>query len=90
MRRLLYRIYNQLKVLKKKKLRTYAFVSPIIPVLIDLEEVIAETKDLVDYYWFEFINLRGAGKEFAENLKAKFPKSYQVAADKEKFARFLG
>lgn len=78
-----------LKVLKKHGLKTYVFVSPIIPGLTNLKDVIAKTKDFADYYWFEFINLRGAGKEFADMLKTKFPKSFAIVKDKERFSEFI-
>lgn len=78
-----------LKILKKNGLTTFAFFSPIIPDLIDLEKVIKETKKFADYYWFEFINIRGAGKEFMETLKKHFLKSYEVLRDKRKFSEFI-
>lgn len=78
-----------MKKLKENGIKTYVFVSPIIPGLIDIEKVIAETKDCTDYYWFEFINMRGAGKEFAEVLEKEFPESYRIVKDKEQFAEFV-
>jgi len=78
-----------LKSLKKQGIRIYAFVSPIIPGLVDVEKVINETKDLADYYFFEMINLRGAGKEFVAVLKKEFPDSYEILKDKERFNKFL-
>ena len=78
-----------LRVLKKKGFKTYIFVSPIIPGLIDLENIIAKTRNYSDYYWFEFLNLRGAGKQFAETLKKEFPKSYEIITDKTKFQQFV-
>ena len=78
-----------LKILKQNRIKTYAFISPIIPGLIDLKEVIKKTKQFADYYWFEFINVRGAGKEFVEVLKRKYPKSYEVLMDRKKFQEFI-
>lgn len=80
---------NALKSLKKEGLKTYTFVSPIIPGLIDLKGIITKTKYISDYYWFEFINLRGAGREFTEILQRRFPKSYKVVVDKMKFRQFI-
>jgi len=78
-----------LKTLKRKGFKTYTFVSPIIPELVDIEEVISKTKDNCDYYWFEFINLRGAGRQFNETLKKEFPKSYKIVTNKENFQKFI-
>ena len=78
-----------LKTLKKEGLSTYAFISPIIPGLINLRKVIKETKNFADYYFFEIINTRGAGREFMNILKNKFPKSYNVLKDKERFSEFI-
>jgi len=50
-----------LKILKENKIKTYTFVSPIIPGLIDLKEIIKKTKDFTDFYWFEMINITPGG-----------------------------
>lgn len=78
-----------LKKLKKAGIKTFAFISPIIPGLIDLKKVIGESKDLADYYFFEIINVRGAGKEFMGILKNQFPKSFEILRDRRKFADFI-
>ncbi len=78
-----------LKTIKENGIETYSFVSPIIPGLIDLKDIIRKTKKFTDSYWFEFINIRGAGREFMEELKRKFPQSYKVLTDKKKFLEFI-
>lgn len=78
-----------LKQLKQEGIFTYAFVAPIIPGLIDLQDIIEKTKGFVDEYWFEFINLRGASREFSEVLKKEFPDSYKVVADRNLFQDFV-
>lgn len=78
-----------LQKLKEQGISTYAFVSPIIPGLIDLPDIINKTKNLVDYYWFEFLNLRGAGKEFAEALKINFLESYKVVSSVAFYQEFI-
>jgi len=78
-----------LKTLKENGIETYTFVSPIIPGLINLKDVIRKTKAFTDSYWFEFINIRGAGKEFMNVLKKKFPKSYDILIDKKDFSEFI-
>jgi len=78
-----------LKILKENKIKTYTFVSPIIPGLIDLEDVIKKTKDFTDFYWFEMINLRLAGREFIKVLRKEFPESFEILKDKTKFSNFI-
>lgn len=78
-----------LKILKENGIDTFAFISPIIPGLIDLREVIKETKKFADYYWFEMLNKRGAGKECMETLKDEFPQSYDILGNKKKFSEFV-
>lgn len=80
---------DALKVLKENGFKTYAFVSPIIPSLINLQSIIRATRDFVDYYWFEMINLRGAGKEFSDVLSSEFPKSYSMVREKNRFTGFI-
>jgi DNA repair photolyase len=74
-----------LKKLSKAGIKTYVFISPIIPGLIDLEKVIKDTKDYAQYFWFEMINMAGAGKSFQEMLLQKYPESYKQAKDKKVF-----
>ncbi|MDI6591562.1 MAG: hypothetical protein QME61_01310 [Patescibacteria group bacterium] len=62
----------------------YAFISLIIPELVNVKKCIKETKNFVDYYWFEILNLRAAGEEFKSILKTKFPKSYETMKNKKK------
>lgn len=78
-----------LKILKEAGLKTFVFVSPILPGLIDLKKIIEETKNYADYYWFEFINIRAAGAEFMEALKQYFPESYEVLRDRRRFLEFV-
>lgn len=80
---------NALEELSEEGIRTYAFISPIIPGITDVEAVVRETRDFVDYFGFEVLNLRGAGREFEELLKENFPESYSVMTSGEKFARLL-
>jgi len=80
---------NALKVLKENNIKTYGFVSPIIPELVDVKSVIEESKRFVNFYWFELLNLRASGKEFINILKTKFPKSYEIIANGRKFSNFL-
>jgi len=80
---------NALKVLKENCLKTYSFVSPIIPGLIDIRSIIRQTRDFTNFYWFEMLNLRLAGQEFIKVIKRKFPKSFETMSNKAKFNNFL-
>lgn len=80
---------HALKTLKQNGIKTYAFISPIVPGLIDLNKVVEATKKYADYYWFEFINMRGAGPEFARILDRRYPESYEIVNNKEKFSKFI-
>jgi DNA repair photolyase len=80
---------NALRILKENEIKTYGFVSPIIPELVDVKKVIEESRNFVDYFWFEMLNLKASGEEFANILKTKFPESYAIMVNKEKFQGFL-
>ncbi len=73
-----------LKVLYENGIKNYAFISPIIPNMVDVEQLIKETKSFVNFYWFEFLNLKASGKEFREWLKQNYPESYDIISDKAK------
>ena len=78
-----------LKTLYENGIKNYAFISPIIPYLTDVEELIKETKSFTDFYWFEFLNLKASGKEFREWLKQNYPESYDVISDKIKAEKYV-
>jgi len=48
---------NALKQLKKVGIRTFIFISPIFPKLTDWKGIIEKTKNFVDEFWFENLNL---------------------------------
>ena len=78
-----------LKVLHENGIKSYAFISPIIPNLLDVKQLIKETKSFVNFYWFEFLNLKASGKEFKEWLKQNYPESYDTNSDKAKAERYV-
>ena len=47
-----------LKELHKKGIYTILSISPIFPYITDFEEIVEKTRDYVDEYWFENLNLR--------------------------------
>lgn len=78
-----------LEILRKNGIATYTFISPVIPGLLDLEKIIKETKDFTDFYWFEFINLKLAGREFIEKLRERFPQSWKILESRQRFRDFI-
>jgi len=78
-----------MKILKQSGIKTYAFVAPIIPSVTNLEKVIDQTKPYADYYWFEIMNLRGAGTECASLIKEKYPENYEILRDKDLLKNYL-
>ena len=82
------RIYA-LKVLCENDIKNYAFISPIIPNLVDVGGLIKETKDFVNFYWFEFLNLKASGREFKEWLRENYPESYEILTHKTKLEKYV-
>jgi len=78
-----------LRILYENDIKTYVFISPIIPNLVDVGELIKETKDFVNFYWFEFLNLRASGREFREWLKQNYPESYNTISVKDKAEKYV-
>jgi len=78
-----------LSILKENGIKTFAFISPIIPELIDLKKVIEETKEYAGYYFFEFLNMRAAGIECINAIKDNFPESYEVLTNKKRYLEFI-
>ena len=71
-----------LKKLKGENIPVYLFVSPIFPMLTQLEEIIATCKDTVDFIYFENLNLRGRYKKIILNFISKnFPEYNQLYQD---------
>lgn len=71
-----------LKKLKGENIPVYLFISPIFPMLTQLEEIIATCKDTVDFIYFENLNLRGRYKKIILNFISKnFPEYNQLYQD---------
>lgn len=56
-----------LKVLHENGIYTILFMSPIFPYITDFKRIIEVSKDYVDKYWFENLNLRGSYKSIILN-----------------------
>lgn len=50
---------NVLKTIHNHNIRTILFMSPIFPLITDYKTIIEISKNYVDEYWFEDLNLRG-------------------------------
>lgn len=73
---------NTLKTLHESGIRTILFMSPIFPYITDFKSIIETSKDFIDMYWFENLNLRGDyKKEILDYIKEKYPKYYQCYLD---------
>lgn len=71
-------IKDRLETLKKlhnEGIYTVLFMSPIFPEITDFKSIIDESKDYVNEYWFENLNLRGQYKEkILLYINEKYPK----------------
>ena len=54
---------NALRELHDNKIHTVLFMSPIFPEITDFKAIINTSRDFVDEYWFENLNLRGDYKQ---------------------------
>lgn len=63
-----------LKVLHENHIKTVLFMSPIFPKITDYKDIIKKTKDFVDVYWFENLNLRAGYKTYIlDYIKDNYP-----------------
>lgn len=66
-----------LKILHDNGIYTVLFMSPIFPYITPFKDIISISKDFIDEYWFENLNLRGNYKTFIMNyIKDKYPNLY--------------
>jgi len=77
-----------LKRLHESGVKNYAFISPIIPSLTDIEGIISDTRGFVTYYLFEFLNFRAAGAEFRRFLRDRYWEAYEVMSNRDRFERY--
>ena len=68
---------DTLKKLHDNGIHTVLFMSPIFPYITEWKEIIERSKNYVDEYWFENLNLRGQYKTHIMNyIKNNYPKYY--------------
>ena len=73
---------NALQELHENGIYTVLFMSPIFPYITEWQEIIDLTKDYIDEYWFENLNLRGDYKKvILDYIKEKYPKLYPKYID---------
>lgn len=73
---------NALETLHKNGIYTVLFMSPIFPGLTEWKAIIEKTRDYVDEYWFENLNLRGSYKPvILDYIKNKYPDIYKFYDD---------
>jgi DNA repair photolyase len=71
-----------LQELRNNGIKNYLFMSPIFPYITDFKAIIEETKDFVDYYCFENLNLRAEYKGRVLNfIRKHYPKFYKSYID---------
>ncbi len=78
---------DALEMLHESGIRNYAFISPLIPELVDPEAIVKETKSFVHHYFVEFLNLRAAGRKFVEWLKNNFPECYEKMMNRDELRK---
>ena len=73
---------NTLRKLHENSIHTVLFMSPIFPYITEWKEILEKSKNYVDEYWFENLNLRGQYKTYIMNyIKNKYPKYYDSYVD---------
>ena len=78
-----------LEKLNEEGIKTFCFISPVIPKLTKVRKVIYETEKMVNYYIIEVLNTRLGGKNLKNILRDNFPKSYKYLIDKKKMEKFV-
>ncbi len=72
---------NAVRQLKKAGIRTFIFISPMFPELTDWRGIVEKTKNFVDEYWFENLNLYPSLRDnifqWLRNCHPKLVKEYQ-------------
>lgn len=73
---------DSLKILHDNGIHTVLFMSPMFPFITDWKGIIEASKEYVDEYWFENLNLRGQYKEtILEYIEKKYPQYLEKYSD---------
>ena len=73
---------DTLRKLHDNGIHTVLFMSPIFPYITEWKEIIEKSKNYVDEYWFENLNLRGQYKTYIMSyIKNNYPDFYNSYID---------
>jgi DNA repair photolyase len=78
-----------LKKLNKEGIKTFCFISPVIPKLTEVRKVLKKTKGIVNYYLIEVLNTRLGGEDLKKILEDKYSESYEYLKDRKKMEKFV-
>ena len=68
-----------LRTLRENGIRNILFMSPIFPFITDWKDIILHTRDYVDHYWLEDLNLRGGYKQtILDYVRDRYPQHYDA------------
>ncbi|MEG2014259.1 MAG: radical SAM protein, partial [Clostridia bacterium] len=68
-----------LKVLRDNGIENALFMSPIFPAITEFKSIIEASRNFVDTYWFENLNLRGSFRTtILDYVKEKYPNVYPL------------
>lgn len=72
---------STVRKLKKAGISNFIFISPILPEITNWKQIINKTKDFVDEYWFENLNIRATNwnniRKWLKNYHPQYLKLYQ-------------
>ncbi|PKP57823.1 MAG: hypothetical protein CVT89_03850 [Candidatus Altiarchaeales archaeon HGW-Altiarchaeales-2] len=54
-----------------------------------MENLIENSRNFVDYYIVELLNLNAAGYEFKKLLRENYLESYEIMTNKERYEKFI-
>lgn len=74
---------SALKILKDAGIKTYCFISPVIPMLTMVKKSVIDTRKFVDSYIIEFINFSLSGEKFKKILREDFPETLNIIQNKK-------
>ena len=78
-----------LRKMRDEGVKTYGFISPVLPGLVNVETVLEEIRDLIDYVIVEVINWRLAGTPFREYIAKRHPETYRTLTRQDKYEDYL-